>query len=397
MLALFMVICGAAAANAEKRVALVVGNGAYRYLPTLDNPKNDAVDLARSLTSLGFEVLDGVDLDQIEFLHVLRQFERATRDADVALFFYAGHGIQVDGENYLAPVDAEIETESHVDLSMIPLRNVMRQINRQVRTGIVILDACRDNPFTGPKGRGASPLQKGLSRVEAPPGYFVAFATAPGKVASDGTGGRNSPFTGGLLEHITKPGKAISELMIDVRLDVEAATGAMQTPWDSSSLREPFYFAAATPAAAVRSLGTGDADASGASAPTDARDPARLAGLLRGFGIARVETNSNTGNPMIDGRADGKTYKMFFYGCTDNVDCKSVQFWAYWDKEVAVDKLNAWNRDTRYGKVYRDADEDVVLEYDVNMIHGMTERNFEDNVDIWVTLIARVEKEIIDE
>jgi len=396
VLAVVTVLFGAASAHAEKRVALVVGNSDYRHLPALANPRHDAEDMASTLVSLGFEVIDGVDLDQIAFVQVLRKFERATRNADVALFFYAGHGLQVDGENYLAPIDAEIEAEAHVDLSMIPLRNVMRQINRRVRTGIIILDACRDNPFTVP-GRGASSLQKGLSRVDAPPGYFVAFATAPGMVASDGIGGRNSPFTAGLLKHIPTPGRALSDIMIDVRLDVEAATGEMQTPWESSSLRQPFNFVASL--AATRQAVAAAAIGTEAGEPSDtafARDPHRLAEILKGFGSARIEVNSNTGNPQIDGRTDGKSYKLFFYGCTDKANCKSVQFWAYWDMEAPVDRLNAWNRDTRYGKVYLDGDNDVVLEYDVNMIYGMTDRTFEDNVDIWVTLLGRVEKEIVN-
>lgn len=125
-----------------------------------------------------------------------------------------------------------------------------------------------------------------------------------------------------------------------------------------------------------------------------ANDPAKLEAILKGFGVARIEVNGNTGNPQIDGRADGKPYKLFFYGCVEKANCRSVQFWAYWDDEAPVEALNAWNRDTRYGKVYLDNDNDVVLEYDVNTIHGIGEKTFEDSANIWVQLLGRVQKEI---
>jgi hypothetical protein len=126
----------------------------------------------------------------------------------------------------------------------------------------------------------------------------------------------------------------------------------------------------------------------------DATDPAKLGEILKAFGIARQEANSNNGNPQIDGRADGKAYKLFFYGCTEKANCQSVQFWAYWDVEVAVDRINAWNRDTRYGKVYLDEDKDLVLEYDINLAHGASDRNFEESADIWVRLLGKVDKEL---
>jgi hypothetical protein len=127
----------------------------------------------------------------------------------------------------------------------------------------------------------------------------------------------------------------------------------------------------------------------------DATDPTKLEAILKGFGVARIEANSNSGNPQIDGRADGKSYKLFFYGCSEKVNCKSVQFWAYWDQEAEVEKLNAFNKDTRYGKVYLDDDKDVILEFDVNMVYGISEKTFEDNADIWVTLLGRVDKDVL--
>ena len=129
----------------------------------------------------------------------------------------------------------------------------------------------------------------------------------------------------------------------------------------------------------------------------DATDPEKLAAILKGFGIARIETSSSTGNPKIGGRADGKEYQLYFYGCTDHKNCRSVQFWAYWDKDVAADKLNVWNKDTRYGKVYSDDDKDLVLEYDINMISGVSELTFEDSAEIWVELLSSVDKELVSE
>jgi hypothetical protein len=126
----------------------------------------------------------------------------------------------------------------------------------------------------------------------------------------------------------------------------------------------------------------------------DATDPAKLGEILKAFGIARQEANSNNGNPQIDGRADGKAYKLFFYGCTEKANCQSVQFWAYWDLEVPLDRVNAWNKDTRYGKVYLDDDKDLVLEYDINLAHGASDRNFEESADIWVRLLGKVDKEL---
>lgn len=151
---------------------------------------------------------------------------------------------------------------------------------------------------------------------------------------------------------------------------------------------------AATPPASNPPAAKPDPKPAPAGDLVDATDPARLAAVLKGFGIARVEANSNSGNPQIDGRAEGKPYKLFFYGCTEKANCKSVQFWAYWDDDAPLEALNAWNRDTRYGKVYLDEDQDVVLEFDVNMVFGATEKTFEDNADIWVSLLGRVEKDV---
>lgn len=232
-------------ALAEERVALVVGNSTYQHIPSLRNPSNDAGDLTAKLEGLGFTVFGGADLDRPALVQALIRFGRAAEKAEVALFFYAGHGLQVDGQNYLVPVDAMVEFESEIDLSLVPLSGVMQQLERGSRTNIVFLDACRDNPFekqlAQTSNRSAMSLSKGLGRIQSGTGTFIAFATQPDAVAADGTG-RNSPFTAALLNHIGTPGQSISDMMIEVRNDVLAETDGRQVPWDSSSLRGRFAF-----------------------------------------------------------------------------------------------------------------------------------------------------------
>jgi uncharacterized caspase-like protein len=240
-----VILCGPAAA--ERRVALVVGNGAYEHVPKLRNPRNDAIDLTTRLAALGFEVIGGSDLDRRTLVERLIQFGRAAETADVALFYYAGHGLQVNGRNYLVPTDAQVEYASEIDISLVSLDGVMQQLERGSRVNLVFLDACRDNPFKDQLARSSSnraavPISQGLGRVQTGSGTFIAFATQPDAVASDGTG-RNSPFTSALLTHIGHPGQSISDLMIEVRKDVMAATAGRQVPWDSSSLTGRFAFA----------------------------------------------------------------------------------------------------------------------------------------------------------
>ncbi|MBN9070293.1 MAG: caspase family protein [Rhizobiales bacterium] len=237
------------------RIALVVGNSDYQHVARLANPVNDAEDLTARLKALGFEVMGGTDLDRRQLVEQLIRFGRAAGSADVALFFYAGHGLQVNGQNYLVPVDAMVEYEAEVDISLVSLAGVMQQMERGSRTNLIFLDACRNNPFADElaksENRSAQSISKGLGRVQTGSGTFIAFATQPDAVAMDGTG-RNSPFTGALLKHIDAPGQSISDLMIAVRNDVMAETGRKQVPWDSSSLTDRFEFAARGQAEAAK-------------------------------------------------------------------------------------------------------------------------------------------------
>ena len=234
----------------EKRVALVVGNGAYDNTPSLPNPPNDAAALATSLRRLDFDVLDGRDLKLSDFAGRIRDFGRALRQAHVALFYYAGHGLQVGSQNYVVPVDAALEHEADVQLELIAVQTILAQMEVGNRTSLVILDACRNNPLARNLARAMGTrsvaIGEGLGRIESGIGTFIAFATSPNRVALDGGSGTNSPFTAALIHHVETPGLTIADVMMRVRRDVIAATEKMregpQVPWDSSSLTAPFYF-----------------------------------------------------------------------------------------------------------------------------------------------------------
>ena len=229
---------------AAERVALVIGNAAYEHTGPLRNPENDAEDMARVLAELDFEVIDGLNLDKDGFAAKLREFSRAARGAEVTLFFYAGHGLQVDGENYLIPVDARLKEEVDLRLEAFELAAFMSQMRG--RTNLVILDACRDNPLAGTLARSMGLSRsvgstRGLSRVTDASGTFIAYATQPGNVADDGAG-RNSPFTSALLTHIATPALSVNDMFTAVTNAVMITTHERQQPWMHSSLRETFSF-----------------------------------------------------------------------------------------------------------------------------------------------------------
>lgn len=229
-----------------KRVALVVGNAQYEHAGVLANPTNDADAVAKKLTLLGFDVTLGIDLDQPTFRQKVRAFSSKAQDADIAVLFYAGHGIQADGENYLIPVDADIVIPADLRWNTISLQNVLREMEGPGRTTVIILDACRNNPLARKlrsithQNRSMS-VGRGLARMVARQGSFLAFATSPDDVASDGEG-KHSPFTRAFLKHIEEPGLDIARLMRRVRRDVHSATNGEQTPWSNSSLLSDFAF-----------------------------------------------------------------------------------------------------------------------------------------------------------
>jgi uncharacterized caspase-like protein len=243
-------------ASAERRVALVIGNSAYENTTPLRNPRNDATALAAVLRKLDFEVLEGIDLDDSDFRRTAREFAVKIEDADVALFFYAGHGLQVNNRNYFMPVNAALKREADLDFEGVPLDLILKQMERGDRTNIVLLDACRNNPLAEKLARNMGTrslaLGRGLARVETGVGTYVGFSTQPGNVALDGEGG-NSPFTQALLKNIEAPGVDIETLMRQVREEVIVATDGKQVPWGNSSLvGKGFFFNPAAPAVAEK-------------------------------------------------------------------------------------------------------------------------------------------------
>jgi hypothetical protein len=253
MALLALVLLGAAPAAAAKRVALVLGNSAYRNTPALANPRNDANDMAAALTSLGFDVIKGVDLDKAGMDRHIRDFAERLEGSDVGLFFYAGHGLQVDGQNFLVPVDAELNSGAALDFEMVRLDLIQRTMERESKTNVLFLDACRDNPLARNLARSlgtrSSSIGRGLAAVESGAGTLISFSTQPGNVAQDGKG-RNSPFAGALLKQVLVPGEDLSTMLIKVRNDVMASTGNRQVPWEHSALRARFYFSVPPTAAA---------------------------------------------------------------------------------------------------------------------------------------------------
>ena len=233
------------AASGQRRVALVIGNSAYVNTPRLENPKNDATDLAATLQQLGFEVIQGHDLDKARMDRTIRSFAETIAGAQMALFFYAGHGLQVNGQNYLVPVDAKLSTASALDFEMIRLDLIQRTMERESATNIIMLDACRDNPLARNLARSlgtrSSSIGRGLAAVESGEGTLISFSTQPGNVALDGTG-RNSPYAGALLKRMTVAGEDLPSILINVRNDVIAETNRRQVPWEHSALTAKIYF-----------------------------------------------------------------------------------------------------------------------------------------------------------
>jgi hypothetical protein len=246
---LLLLILPAPLAHAEKRVALVIGNSSYQHTGKLDNPRNDAIDMAAALRKHGFEVIEGFDLDKSGFDQKVLAFAAALKGSDAGVFFYAGHGMQVAGQNYLVPTDAKAEAAETLDFEMVRVDVVQRIMERLTNTNILFLDACRDNPLARNLARsmGTRSLEvgRGLAQVEAGIGTLVSFSTQPGNVALDGTG-RNSPFAGALVKQMDSSHDDLSAMLIAVRNDVMKETQRKQVPWEHSALTGRFYFDLAT-------------------------------------------------------------------------------------------------------------------------------------------------------
>jgi uncharacterized caspase-like protein len=234
---------GCAPALAEKRVALVIGNGAYVHKPRLPNPSLDAQDVAAALKRIDFEVIPGIDLDQAGMQAAAINFARAAKTADVAFFYYSGHAMQFNGVNYLMPVDARLDDEA--DLKRFTrVDDIMNDLQQARNLRILVLDSCRDNPFAEALKRGmgatrSGSVQRGLSKMEAPLGTIVSFSTQSGQTANDGDG-RNSPYTRAFLKHIEEPNE-IGEVFRNVSTEVYETSGRSQLPELSLSIVGKFY------------------------------------------------------------------------------------------------------------------------------------------------------------
>jgi hypothetical protein len=239
-------LVSANAAKADKRVAFVVGNGAYRNVAALPNPAIDAKSMAKVLRNVGFDVVEGANLTRDKMTEKLLEFGNKAEGADVALFFYAGHGIAINGTNYLLPVDADLKSEMDVKLgSAINIDVTLEQTMADAKVKLVFLDACRDNPFAAKIKSNATTrsvsVQSGLAEMKSGEGTLIAFATGPGQTALDGEVGTNSPFTRALMANIASPGVEIQQAMTKVRAQVNEETNKSQLPWGHTNLIGSVY------------------------------------------------------------------------------------------------------------------------------------------------------------
>ena len=241
---MFAVGLFAEACAAEQRVALVIGNGAYRSVPELRNSRNDADDISEQLKRLGFAVIDGRDLDRSAMQTALGRFAQRLRGADAGLVYYSGHGLQINGQNFLVPVDLKMDSGAFTPFEMVKVDDVVEALSYTDGVRLLVLDACRDNPFAnslaqnkGSRGAGAT---RGLAKIERSQGMLIAYSTQPNAVAADGNG-RNSPFTAALVREMQVPGLEVATVFRRVAVNVNRETGGEQTPELSVSLLGDFY------------------------------------------------------------------------------------------------------------------------------------------------------------
>ena len=262
ILSLVCMVLSAQSAKADRRVAFVVGNGTYKNVQPLPNPAIDAKSMASVLRNIGFEVVEGTNLTRDKMTERLLEFGKKAQGADVALFFYAGHGIAIGGTNYLLPIDADIKSEMDVKLgAAINIDLTLDQTMSDAKVKLVFLDACRDNPFAAKiKSNSATrsvSVQTGLAEMKSGEGTLIAFATGPGQTALDGQEGTNSPFTRALLANIATPGIEIQQAMTKVRAQVNEETNKGQLPWGHTNLIGTVYLnPAAAPAATAAAQGS---------------------------------------------------------------------------------------------------------------------------------------------
>jgi hypothetical protein len=284
-----------AAATTERRVALVIGNSSYANAPVLPNTVNDARDMVAALRKVGFEVVDGVDLDKRGMDQAVTRFARLAQDADAAMFYYAGHGLQFNGENYLVPVEARVEDEIGVQYETTRLNDVVTALNFSRGVKIMVLDACRNNPFVTQlakrQGTRSFSVGTGLAPVARAQGMVIAYATQANDVAADGTG-RNSPFTAALVREIDQPGVEVATVFRRVQKSVYDATNGRQTPELSLSLLGDFY------------LNRAETDSDVWGRIRTSEDPAVYHDFIRRYPTSFFTIDARTRLDLLERRAD---------------------------------------------------------------------------------------------
>src|ERR1700751_4469025 len=281
---LLAVLCGNTAAAAERRIALVVGNNAYKDSP-LTAPIDDANAMAEALADVGFKVVKQQDLGRVAMLRAIRGFvDQLGGDDTVGVLYFAGHGMQSHGKNFLIPIDADVEQEDDIELQGVDIQYVLDKF-ATIRGGmnILILDACRTNPFAKRGVKRAS----GLAAVDGPPGTLVAFAAAPGQVSLQ-RAGEHGVYTKNVLLALRIPGIPVEEVFKRVRSNVVKETGALQVPWENTSLVRDFYFKGAARGAAQRPQ-VPDAEADAWAAVSASRNIYDFTGFLRHFPDTRFK------------------------------------------------------------------------------------------------------------
>jgi uncharacterized caspase-like protein len=310
-----------AAGTGLKRVALVLGNSAYRYARKLDSPRNDATDVGAELKRLGFTVIEGFDLDKVALDAKVRAFTQTLRDADVGVLFYAGYGLSVAGRNYLVPVDAQLKAAWSVDMELVRLDLIHRAMQAEAKTNILFLDASRDglvpDSLARALGTRSSEIGRGLSALQGGAGTLISFSTQPGALALDGKG-RNSPYSAALVKQLATSHDDLAAMLIAIRNEVMRETGFKQVPWEHSALTGRFYFnpAETTPTRALAAAEATEREAADAwSAAKDTRSLAVLDAFIARYGdtfyaelarARRAELSKTAPTPEPGGRAVGR-------------------------------------------------------------------------------------------
>lgn len=417
----FALTVGAAASTAawaeidERRVALVFGNQSYTYAGELSQTLHDADEMAAALQSVGFDVMLVHDADRREMQQSLNQFRREIRDADVALVYYSGHGLEVDGVNYLAPISARLGDRRTLEDEFISLDSVMESVESGgAAFNMVILDACRNNPFIEQMEttRSTATANPGLAPVQAPLGTVVAYATAPGTYAWEGGNDYdNSLFTEALVSQITVEGQELAQVFRETRRLVVEMSDGDQIPWEHSAMIGEFYFhpsgeqlvasnsgqvidavQESSPFVQSSIFGGSSNDNAPVEEQTATATPAALSSitpesmqtLLQDMGIASSVDHDEEGPILVvdsTGGIPGAGVGVWFFDCQGS-ECGSFQIWTYFESQRPVDLrlINRWNSEQRWAIASVEDELFPVLALDVNVDGGVSRDNIADLV-----------------